>query len=208
MDFHSLFLVAGFLGVIIYYSWWLSGRFFWVMVVFVVVDANPDLNLWPYLDLRCFFLIGNQGRRFDWWCWVVVLLVCFCFWWSFEWRWCREWCCCFGWCPSGGDAVCVWWFWWLLVMGITSGGCWCTLSWEAKCSLSISCVVVSSGVWWWWWLGACGLCCVGGFVISFLAGDEFAVVRKSTGCRCFYVVVVSFRSRSMRRKWWWCEVVM
>jgi len=38
VGFHSLFLVAGFLVVMVCYSWWLSGRFLWVvMVVFVEV---------------------------------------------------------------------------------------------------------------------------------------------------------------------------
>jgi len=136
------------------------------------------------------------------------LLVCCCFWWSFEWRWCREWCCCLGWCPSGGDRCSLrvvifvvvgdgYHKWWLLV-----------LSWEAKCSLSLSCVVVSSRMWWWWWWGACGLCCVGGFVIFFLAGAEFATVRITQVVWCFCVVVISLWSRSMWRRWWWCEVVM
>jgi len=41
-------------------------------------------------------------------------------------------------------------------MDVTSGGCWC---WVGRRSLlSLSCVVVSSGVWRWWGGGACGLC--------------------------------------------------
>lgn len=47
-----------------------------------------------------------------------------------------------------------------------------------------------------------------GYVVFFLAGVEFAAVRKTQVVWCFCVVVVSFQSISMWRRGWGCEVVM